>query len=263
MDHGARRERGVRKHSGESMSRSQRRLPAPRPETELSRKPRYVWIGRLGSLLVRLWGRTLRITWRVPPSVRELEHGGEHLIYSFWHGHILTLTYGYRGREIVVLVSRHGDGEIISQILHRLGYGTVRGSSTRGGLRALLEMARDGRRGHPLGVTPDGPRGPRHVLQPGVLVIAQKSGLPIVPMSVGMRRGRLLDSWDRFQLPYPFSRVLVLLGDPIHVPPEGEGEAFLAEWGGRVSAAIEELETKAEAWSRGERIPELEPRGEA
>ncbi len=228
------------------------RPAAPRPETDLSQRPRYVWAGRIGALALRLWGRTLHWTWDVPESVRALEKEGGLVIWTFWHAHILPLTYAWRGRDTAVLVSRHGDGEIISQILHRIGYGTVRGSSTRGGLRALLEMARLGRAGVPLAVTPDGPRGPRRVLQPGVLVISQRSGLPILPMSVGMRRGRVLDSWDQFRLPAFFSRVFVALGEPILVDPDADPDALATIWGPRVQRALDELDARAARWEAGE-----------
>lgn len=221
----------------------------PRPETELSRLPRYRWAGRLGAWLVRLWGWTLRVRWEIPDPVRSLERSGFHLIYTFWHAHILALTYTHRHRSVVVLVSRHGDGEYISQVIHRLGFGTVRGSSSAGGLRSLIEMARLGRAGHPLSVTPDGPRGPRHVLQPGVLIIAQRSGLPIVPLAAGARRCWLLRSWDRFEIPYFFSRVLVAVGEPIFIPSELGQDALLAEYKPKVERALTELEDRVQSWA--------------
>jgi lysophospholipid acyltransferase (LPLAT)-like uncharacterized protein len=219
----------------------------PRPDTQLSVKRRYQWIGRLGAAVLHLWGRTLRIERDIPPAVRALEDGGEHLVYAFWHCHILPLTWAYRGRSLVVLVSEHGDGETITQIIHHLGYGTVRGSTTRGGARAALTMARLGKAGHPLGVTPDGPRGPRHVLQPGVLLIAGRSRLPVVPVAIAMQRGRCLDSWDRFEIPAPFSRIWIVAGEPIHVPEEmGEEEAAL--WQRRVQEGMDDVERRAVAW---------------
>jgi lysophospholipid acyltransferase (LPLAT)-like uncharacterized protein len=232
-----------------------RRAAPPRPSTELSRQMRYAWGGRIGAALVRVWGLTLRIRRDVPASVRELESQGHHMIHAFWHAHILTLAYTHRGRGIVVLVSQHGDGEYITQIIHRLGYGTVRGSSSRGGLRSLLEMGRLGRIGHPLGVTPDGPRGPRHALQPGVLLIAQRSGLPIVPLATGARPCRYLKSWDRFELPHPFSRVLVVEGEPIVIPQDIPTARLLEEWGPKVDEAIEAVEERARRWAGGELAP--------
>lgn len=226
------------------MRRSPARRP-PRPETPESRRHRYLWAGRAGATILRAWGRTWRIDWEVPSTVRELERTGEHVIYAFWHAHILALSYAYRRRGVVVLVSRHGDGEYITQVIHRLGYGTVRGSSSRGGLRALLEMARLGREGYPLAVTPDGPRGPRHRLQPGILLIAQRSGLPIVPLAMAMRRGERLRSWDRFELPAPGTRLRIVVGEPIHVPREIDPSALEVEWTLPVQQAIDAVEARA------------------
>jgi lysophospholipid acyltransferase (LPLAT)-like uncharacterized protein len=227
-----------------------RALKPPRPETELSRSSRYVWGGALAALAMRLWGATLRVEWELPESVRALERSGHHMIHAFWHAHILTLAYTHRRRGIVVLVSRHGDGEWISQIIHRLGFGTVRGSSHRGGLKALLKMGEFGRKGHPLSVTPDGPRGPRHVLQPGVLLIAQKAGIPIVPFAVGAHPCRTLASWDRFQLPHFFSRVLVVAGEPIRVPVSLPPPDLTRAWGPVVEDALRRVEARAEEWTR-------------
>jgi len=221
----------------------------PRPETELSRHWRYRLAGTVGAWLLRLWGATWRVQREVPESIRALERQGHLMIHTFWHAHILSLSWAYRGRGVVVLVSRHGDGEYISQIIHRLGYGTVRGSSTRGGLRSLLEMARLGRMGYPLSVTPDGPRGPRRELQAGVLLIAQRSGLPIMPLASAARWCRFLDSWDRFELPLPFSRLLVTVGEPIHVPPELPPERLLEEFGPQVEEALRRVEERVARWA--------------
>lgn len=229
-----------------------RRAKPPRPESELSRRPRYLWIGRAGALAVRLWGRSLRVDWDLPESVRVIEYSGDQVIYAFWHCHILPLAWAYRGRSAVVLISRHGDGEAITQVVHRLGYGTVRGSTTRGGVRAALEMARFGRNGYPLAVTPDGPRGPRHRLQPGIVLIAQRSGRPIVPLAAGMRFGWRLNSWDRFELPAPFSRVRVVAGEPIPVPADLPHSEFEA-WERRIQEAMDEVERRAETWAGASR----------
>jgi lysophospholipid acyltransferase (LPLAT)-like uncharacterized protein len=232
---------------GSAADRSGRPQP-PRPESALSRRPRYAWIGRAGALVVRIWGGSLRLDWDLPESVQALERAGEQVIYAFWHCHILPLAWAYRGRRAVVLVSRHGDGEAITQVIHRLGYGTVRGSTTRGGVRGALEMARLGRAGYPLAVTPDGPRGPRRRLQPGIVLIAQRSGRPIVPLASGMRRGRRLDSWDQFEIPAPFSRVRIVAGEPIAVPADLP-HAEAGEWERRVQEAMDAVEHRAETWA--------------
>lgn len=218
----------------------------PRPATPKSAMARYRIAGVAGSGLIRAWGATLRVEWDLPDEVRRLERGGHHMVHAFWHSHILTFTYTHRNRGGVVLVSRHGDGEYISQVIHRLGFGTVRGSSSRGGVRSLLEMAKLGSAGHPLSVTPDGPRGPRQVLQPGVLLIAQKSGLPIVPYSTSATPCRRLRSWDRFEIPLPGARVYVTAGEPIHLPADAPVKELEKVWAPRVQEAMQEAERRAE-----------------
>ncbi len=208
--------------------------------------------GVLGAGLVRVLGSTWRIDWLDQNGALARPSWDAPAVYAFWHGTLLVLSYSHRARGIVVLVSRHADGEYISQIICRLGFGVVRGSSTRGGLRALLEMGRAGREGHPLGVTPDGPRGPRAVLQAGVLHIAQRSGLPIVPLAASAVRRTRLASWDRFLIPHPWSRVAIVTGAPIHIPADLEPSMLEPQWGAQVRAGIEACEEVASAW-RAER----------
>ncbi|MBN1825926.1 MAG: lysophospholipid acyltransferase family protein [Candidatus Eisenbacteria bacterium] len=185
----------------------------------------------LGPLLIRLLGRTWRITFHGVPEEEVLRIAGGPVIHSFWHGRLLALVYTHRNRGIRILISRHRDGEIITRITERLGFRSVRGSTGpgKGGVRAILEMAKRGRAGDDLAITPDGPRGPREKAQAGIVLIAQRSGVPILPMSTAADRGRFLRSWDLFLVPAPFARVAVVLGEPIRVPPElspEESEAY-------------------------------------
>lgn len=203
--------------------------------------------------MIRLLGSTWQIDFLDPTGRPCGPPDARPALYAFWHGKLLPLTYTHRGLGIVVLVSLHKDGEYISQIICRLGFRVVRGSSSRGGLRALMEMVRAGRESGRLGVTPDGPRGPRWELQPGVLHIAQRSGLPIVPLGVAAVRGTQLDSWDRFLIPHPWSRVGVVAGDEILLPPEVPPGRIETEWGPRVREAILDCERAAAAW-REERV---------
>ncbi|MCA9756193.1 MAG: lysophospholipid acyltransferase family protein [Candidatus Eisenbacteria bacterium] len=189
----------------------------PRPETEFSRQARFVWAGRIGGAVLRLWGRTWRIRKEEPAAVAEFVRTGQPYIHGFFHEHILSLSYAYRKRGVVVLVSQSADGEYISQVIHRLGYGTVRGSTTRGGLRALLTMAKIGAGGRALSVTPDGPRGPRREVQLGILHIASRSGQPIVPLGVAISSLRRLGGWDRFEIPLPFAKIQIVAGEPIPI----------------------------------------------
>jgi lysophospholipid acyltransferase (LPLAT)-like uncharacterized protein len=142
----------------------------------------------------------------------------EPVIFVFWHGHLLPLVHYQRHEGIVVLVSEHSDGEIIARILHRSGFGTARGSSTRGGARGLRELVRAGREGRDLAVTPDGPRGPRHQVKAGALAAAQMTGFPLLPLAVRVSSAWRLDSWDHFLIPKPFSKVRIEYLAPRFVP---------------------------------------------
>lgn len=136
-------------------------------------------------------------------------------LYALWHEHILPLAYLHRGQGAVAMVSRHRDGEILAGVLAMLGYEVVRGSSTRGGAAAYRALVRAGRAGHPLAVTPDGPRGPRRRADPGAIRAAAAAGLPVVPVAAAAERGWRLRSWDRFLVPAPGSRVWVAHGEAL------------------------------------------------
>jgi len=233
-------------------------MRAADPPRELRTERAFRWAGWLGAVFVRLWGATLNIEFLGTEHLREVEGKGEGRLWAFWHGGLLTLAYAFRNQGIVVLVSRHSDGEYISQVVCRLGYGVVRGSSSAGGLRALLEMVRVGRAGHSLAVTPDGPRGPRAQLQSGILHIAQRSRLPILPLAVEAVRRTELGSWDRFLIPHPWSRVVIVIGEPIWIPPRLDAEEVEREWSRRVADALGAVEGRAAAWRAartGERCP--------
>jgi len=143
-------------------------------------------------------------------------------ILAFWHARILLVSYTFKGWDGAILVSDSADGEIIARILQRQGQMTIRGSTGKGGLRALTRMIK-AMRAHrrPGAVVPDGPQGPRHAVQPGVILLAQKTGYPIVPVTYSAKRRWVLNSWDRFIIPYPASPCLLLYGHPVHVPSGG------------------------------------------
>ncbi len=174
--------------------------------------------GPSGASLVRALFATTRVERVHHERLEHFRRRGEPVIFVFWHGHLLPLVH-YHGREgIVVLVSEHSDGEYITRILRRYGFGTARGSSTRGGVRGLREMVRAARAGKDLALTPDGPRGPRHQVKPGVLAAAQMTGLPLVPMAVSASAAWTLGSWDRFLVPKPFSTIRIEYLTPRFVP---------------------------------------------
>ncbi len=197
-----------------------------------------------GSALIWLLGRSWRITVIGQEKVEAVWKQNKRVCYALWHGRLLVLTYTQKKQKIHVLVSQHRDGEFIARIISRLGFVAVRGSSTRGGIRGALELVKASSH-FDIAITPDGPKGPRHKVQPGAAFISSRAGIPLVPMTSSARSAWYLKSWDRFMIPKPFSRVLVLIGEPIWVTPEsGETELRIAsfELENRLMALTEEAE---------------------
>jgi len=203
---------------------------------------RYPWwlepASAAGAMLVRLLGATWRVDRGGLTAFDAAIGRGERCIFAFWHARLLPLVWTHRGRGIMVLVSRHRDGELITRIIERLGFATARGSSTRGGEEGLMDMLRRAQEDRLLAITPDGPRGPAGALKPGIVYLASRSGVPIVPIATASRRCWKLRSWDRFRIPLPFTRVVVAYGAPIPVPPGLEGDA-LESWRVRVQGALD------------------------
>ena len=191
-------------------------------------------------LLIRLIGSTLRFRVEGREHWEEAGRGGRLPIYTFWHDRIFPGAYFFRGRRIVIMTSRSFDGEYIARFIQRLGYGAVRGSSTRGAVGALVEMARLVRRGCPAGFSIDGPRGPRHVAKMGAVLLAKKTGQPVLPFGVNAERFWRLPSWDGLQIPRPFTRVLVRFAPPIFVPADAD-EAALGALRDELQRALEEV----------------------
>jgi lysophospholipid acyltransferase (LPLAT)-like uncharacterized protein len=137
-------------------------------------------------------------------------------LLAFWHARILMMAYPYRRWNGVVMVSEHRDGEYIAQAGKYMGIDSVRGSSTQGGARAFLKMIRLARKGHSLGITPDGPKGPAEVVQLGTVQLAKKSGLPLRAVCYATKRYWRAKSWDRFYIPKPFTRGVFIIGEPVY-----------------------------------------------
>ena len=154
---------------------------------------------------------------------RLMDSGG--YIAAIWHSRILIFGYIYRHTPAAVLVSRSEDGEIIARVLKSQGFDPVRGSTNRGGLRALAVLIKRVRRGQTAVITPDGPRGPRYRVQPGVITLAKKTGVPILPMTYSAAHRHVFASWDRFLLPRPFTRCRVVYGKPVYVPEKAGPKA--------------------------------------
>jgi len=168
-------------------------------------------------------------------------------IYIFWHEYILApLTY--RGHcNLVMLVSRHRDAEILSHVAHHMGFEFVRGSTNRGGVGALRELLRKSRQLH-LTITPDGPRGPRRVLAPGAVFLASRLGLPIVAMGIGYDRPWRLPTWDKFALPRPFSQARAIISPELHIPADLDRDG-LEEYRQRTEQFLNRLTAEAEDWA--------------
>jgi lysophospholipid acyltransferase (LPLAT)-like uncharacterized protein len=199
-----------------------------------------------GAWLIRCLRRTVRLRFYGDQRVRGWERAGDRYLLAFWHRHLLLMRYAYRGERMTVLVSRSRDGELIARVLARLGIATARGSSSRGGAIGLRELLRQARAGSDLAVTPDGPRGPARQVQPGIVLAAAASGLPVVPVAIAANRAWQLRTWDRMLVPRPLSRVAVAYGEPLQVPRDAQ----TAEWGPRIAAALEAAEQAAERFAR-------------
>jgi lysophospholipid acyltransferase (LPLAT)-like uncharacterized protein len=170
--------------------------------------------------LIKIIGLTLR--WEVDGlgHLEAVTSRGKLPIFCLWHDRIFAGTYFLRDRGIVVITSQSLDGEYIARFLKRFGFGTIRGSSTRGGVKALVKMIRYMKRGLPMAFTVDGPRGPRYEAKTGPILLAKKTGNPILPFSVECARFWTVHSWDRLQIPKPFSRARFMIAAPIYVPAE-------------------------------------------
>ena len=177
----------------------------------------------LGGLLLRVLARTWRIRRVGWPGFDAPRGARPSAVLVIWHCDILSTAWFARGQGIVALVSEHRDGEIITQIVRRLGWRTVRGSSSRGGARALLGLVRALAEGRDVLVTPDGPRGPAHSFAPGALAAAQRAGAPVVLLRAHASRAWRLKSWDRFVIPKPFALLTIALSQPEYVAPPPRG----------------------------------------
>jgi lysophospholipid acyltransferase (LPLAT)-like uncharacterized protein len=180
----------------------------------------------LGPVLVRALGISLRVKQVGMDHISDGREIAGNILFAFWHGRLLPLTYVHRNQGINVLVSSHRDGEYIARIIHGLGFGTSRGSSTRGGIRALRNLIQAGSRKHDIGIAPDGPRGPREKVQPGVVYLAKRLGLPVIPIGVSSRPSFRADSWDRFMVPMPFARCTIVYGEPVRFSSSVTKEAL-------------------------------------
>ncbi len=198
-------------------------------------------------LAIKVIGWTIRWETEGLENLESVQTDGRLPIYCLWHDRIFAGTYFLRDRGIVVITSQSLDGEYIARFLKRLGYGTVRGSSSRGGVRALIAMVRCMRDGLSMAFTVDGPRGPRHEAKSGAVLLSKKTGNPMLPFSVALSRSWTINSWDRMQIPKPFARARFILGDPIRVSPDTTA-AGVQEKRNDLQHSLDRLVAIGEAW---------------
>jgi len=197
-----------------------------------------------GYLLIRVIGPTLRYTVTIeeggPPDFFPTPS-----VFVFWHNAIIPSCWWYRGRDIAVMTSSSFDGEYIARIIEKFGFRAVRGSSTRGAVRALLGMHTEIESGHSVAFTIDGPKGPVYVAKPGPVLLARNVGRPIQPFYIAVERAWILNSWDKLRVPKPFSRAHLRVGRPISVPPDTDSQAA-QRLHAEMQAALERVREGAE-----------------
>ncbi len=206
----------------------------------------------IGAGLMRCLYRLLRIVHVNPGYPDDCIARGEPAVVAFWHGRLLMMPFVYPRQPRTILISQHRDGEYISRIARILGLNVIRGSATRGGLRAFKQMIRALKEGQHLAITPDGPRGPRAKVKVGVIEIAKLTGAPILPVSFSAARRRFVKSWDAFLVPLPLSRAVYIWGEPIHVEPAATKEE-LVKYQELLEARLELLTMEADEYFRPHR----------
>jgi lysophospholipid acyltransferase (LPLAT)-like uncharacterized protein len=195
-------------------------------------------------IAIRVLFATMRIRvvgGEIPRSYHDRDEG---VIVVFWHNRLLMVPLAYMGKDMNVLISSHGDGELIANATKRFGFHLVRGSSSKGGAEAIRELVRLGRKNSDMAITPDGPRGPVEVVKQGVAHVARVTGRPILPLSFSSSRFRRFNSWDRFLLPYPFSRGVFVWGEPLYYRKGEELEVFRR----RIDEALRDTTRRADTY---------------
>jgi lysophospholipid acyltransferase (LPLAT)-like uncharacterized protein len=198
----------------------------------------------LAAGIIRLLRTLMRIEFVGEEEPRRFWERREHVILAFWHDQLLLMVTGYRGPGAKILISASKDGELIARTMRYFGQEAVRGSSTRGGRAAFKELLALAKEPFDLVFTPDGPKGPRHTIKEGVVQLARMTGRPVIPMAFACSRGHRFASWDRFLLPFPFSRGVFSFGPPVHYDA---GEAT-GDFQARLQRAMEANDQRARAY---------------
>ncbi len=202
------------------------------------------------AIFALIWaiGKTIRFETDAPDYRRSEDARMSVPIICGWHDRLFAGAYYFRDRGLVVMSSISFDAEYTARVIQRFGFGIIKGSSTRGGARALVEMVRAMKRGTPMLFTVDGPRGPRYQAKPGPPLLAKLTGAPILPISIELKKYWTLQSWDKAQIPYPFTRARVFLSDPIFVS-RSSNDTELEQKRLEVQSALNSLVEKGKAWS--------------
>lgn len=200
-------------------------------------------------LLISLLGRATRFEVEGWENWETIKHDGKLPIYTYWHNRIFLTLYFWRGRGVAVITSQSFDGEYTARVMQRFGCGAIRGSSNQGGISALAKIIRVMRSGIPTGFSIDGPKGPRYVTKMGAVMLAKKTGNPILPFCVTPKSFWTLNSWDKFQIPKPFTKAQALIGEPIYVPPDAD-EELTKEKNAELQRALDELVRLGEEWRK-------------
>ncbi|HKJ93501.1 MAG TPA: lysophospholipid acyltransferase family protein [Longimicrobiales bacterium] len=201
----------------------------------MKRGARYAVGGALGYATLSALLATVRYEFIGRERRTSLLASGQPAVHVCWHGRLLPLAHCHRDEGMATLISQSGDGEYIARVVRRWGYVPVRGSSSRGGRQGLVELAGQIQQGRSVAITPDGPRGPKQQMKLGGLVLAQRAGVPILPVAAAADRAWWFESWDRFLVPKPFARVRVVYGEPSTVPAGADADE------------LERLRTRVEA----------------
>lgn len=220
----------------------------PLPHLSLWRRmqiPVFAWAAYW---VIRLLGPTLRFRIVGVHNAVQIRDAGEPGIGVFWHRCILPAAWLWRNRGIVVLNTVNFDGQWTRRVIERLGFGTAQGSSSRGAIEGLTAMARNLEAGRHVGVTIDGPRGPRYVAKPGPVILARRTGRPISAFHIAVKSAHTFQkSWDLFQLPYPFTDAVMFVAPPIRVPVDADGD-MMKQKQEEMQAALERVRNLAESW---------------
>jgi len=220
---------------------------APLTEYSLSERIKIRIVDLACYLLMSLVGATVRFEVEGWENYESVIASGRLPVWPFWHDRIFLSTIYFRDRDIVVITSKSRDGEYIARFIQRFGFGSIRGSSSRGGARALVEMRNEMKKGHEIAFTVDGPRGPRYVAKPGPVFLAKLTGNPILPFLIEPKKYWTIRSWDKLQIPRPFTRAKLMIAEPFFVAADADESAMEAKVT-EMQRSLDELVARGLQW---------------